>query len=82
MGLRCEAREAAAKGICWVCGGPMVWEERVYRADYGCVMHHGCECERRFQAEARAYDRSRRGRWRPVNEVLLHTRGILRVGSQ
>ena len=72
-GLKHEAQKLALEGICFVCLQPVVPCEGIYVAWLQCLTHRG-ECHDRLRAEYRVFDRSSRGRWRPVNEVLARVK--------
>lgn len=77
--LKREARQLASRDICFVCLQPV--RGGVYHAWLGCITHLG-ECQERMRAEYRVYDRSTRGRWRPVGEVLARIKAQRQPNDQ
>ena len=71
------ARRASLHGQwCFVCGDPV--EGGVYDGPLRILTHRG-PCAALVDHEARVYDRSARGRWRPAREVLQRLQAY-RVG--
>jgi hypothetical protein len=64
-----DARASRRERICVVCSERIPPAGAVYHAHLGVRTHAGA-CSDAVSALERTYDRSKRGRWRPVAEIL------------
>jgi hypothetical protein len=69
LSLRQECRKSRHERWCFVCGGTIPEGQGVAQMHLGMLTHSGA-CSAAVGAEERLYDRSPRGRWRPVRDVL------------
>ena len=78
--MKSDVRESINKRICFVCSKAVPETKGVYCAGYRILVCQG-ECSDVVSANARNYDRSKRGRWRPAREVLERLRAIRQAGT-
>jgi hypothetical protein len=73
MTLRQERRRSLGERWCFVCGTVVPEGSGVAHMHLQILTHQGA-CSARVASEERVYDRSSRGRWRSLREVLERVR--------
>lgn len=73
MRLAHDQKESLDQRRCFVCQGVIPSAEGCYHGHLSILTHRGA-CVTAVEAHERIHDRSTRGRWRPVKDVLQRLR--------
>jgi len=66
---RKERYRMAVARICFVCRKPIPYDDGTFHGELAILTHDGA-CTERVDSLRRIHDRSSRGRWRPIGELL------------